>query len=134
MTEPETAAPRRAAPIAGWVLSVLLAALLSMSAAAKFTAWEGKAEAFAKLGWAVEPMHTIGVVEVVVTLLFLFPPTSFFGAVLLTGYLGGATATHVRVDDHFFMPVLIGVLVWVALGLRNPRVFAVAFGLKPTTP
>ncbi|MEZ6064961.1 MAG: DoxX family protein [Planctomycetaceae bacterium] len=111
--------------LAGWVLSGLLAAMLIVaSAGGKFTEWEGKAEAFTKLGWSTEVMLLIGYVEVVVTLLFLIPRTSFLGAILLTAYLGGATATHVRVDDAFYMPIVIGVLVWIALGLRNPVIFA----------
>lgn len=113
--------------IAGWILSALIAALLGISATMKLTEWEGKAEAFGKLGYTVEVMSAIGMVEVIVTLLFLIPWTSFFGAVLLTGYLGGATASHVRIDEPWFMPVAVGVLVWVALGLRRPGVFPMAF-------
>lgn len=114
--------------IAGWVLSGLLAVLLIVgSASGKFTEWEGKAEMFAKLGWTTEVMVKIGVVEVTSAILLLIPRTSFLGAILLTGYLGGATATHVRVGDPFYMPVIIGVVVWIALGLRDPRIFCLAF-------
>ena len=49
---------------------------------------------------------------------------SILGAILLTGYLGGATATHVRVGDPFVMPVVVGVVVWLALFLREPRLRA----------
>jgi hypothetical protein len=73
-------------------------------------------------------MTKIGVVEVVITILFLIPQTSFIGAILLTGYLGGATVTHVRLGDSFVVPVVIGVLVWIALGLRNPAIFCLARG------
>ncbi len=66
----------------------------------------------------------------IITLLFLIPRTAFIGAVLLTAYLGGATVVHVRIGEPFFFPVIIGVLVWVALGLRQPQVFRVAFGLN----
>ena len=122
--------------IAGWIFSALIAALLlGPSAGSKLTEWEGKAEAFGKLGYTVEVMFAIGVVEVIVTLLFLIPRTAFFGAVLLTAYLGGATASHVRVEENWFMPVIIGVLVWVALGLRKPGVFAMALGgAQPKAP
>ncbi|RCS56048.1 DoxX family protein [Bremerella cremea] len=94
----------------------------------KFTQWEGKAEMFAKMGWTEEVMFTIGIVEVAIAVLFLIPQTAFVAAILLTGYLGGAVATHVRVDDPFFFPILIGVLVWVALGLRQPVIFRLAIG------
>ncbi|WP_261341587.1 DoxX family protein [Bremerella cremea] len=115
--------------IAGWVLSGLLAAFLIIaSGMGKFTQWEGKAEMFAKMGWTEEVMFTIGIVEVAIAVLFLIPQTAFVAAILLTGYLGGAVATHVRVDDPFFFPILIGVLVWVALGLRQPVIFRLAIG------
>lgn len=115
--------------IVGWGLSGLLAAFLILaSASGKFTEWEGKAEMFGKLGFTTEVMFQIGVVEVLIAILFLIPRCAFWGAILLTGYLGGATVTHVRVGDPFFMPILIGVLVWVALGLRDPRIFSLALG------
>lgn len=114
--------------MAGWVLSGLLSAFLILaSAGGKFTEWEGKAEMFEHIGYSADVIFKIGVVEVIVSILFLIPRTGFLGAVLLTAYLGGATATHVRVGDAFFMPILIGVVVWVALGLRDARVFAMAF-------
>tara|TARA_R110002072_G_scaffold145460_1_gene291928 strand:+ start:70579 stop:70983 length:405 start_codon:yes stop_codon:yes gene_type:complete len=119
--------------IAGWVLSSLLAALLIVgSASGKFTEWEGKADMFAKLGWSAEVMFRIGLVEVACAILFLIPRTSFVAAILLTGYLGGATATHIRVGDPFHMPVIIGVVVWTSLGLRDPRIFSAAFQKQPS--
>jgi uncharacterized membrane protein YphA (DoxX/SURF4 family) len=115
--------------IAGWVLSVLLSAfLLVASAPGKFVEWEGKAEMFQHFGYSTELMTKIGVVEVVLSVLFLIPRTAFIAALLLTAYLGGATATHVRVGDAFFMPIVIGVVMWIAYGLRRPDVFALALG------
>lgn len=115
--------------IVGWVLSVLLAMLLiGPSAMGKFVEWEGKEEAFAKMGFTTDLMLKIGVVEVIVAILFLIPRTAFVGTILLTGYLGGATVTHLRVADPFFMPVVIGVIAWIAMGLRRPEVFRLAFG------
>jgi uncharacterized membrane protein YphA (DoxX/SURF4 family) len=126
--EPEVAMSK--AKIAGWILSILLAGLLiGASASGKFVDWEGKEAMFAKSGFTIELMFYIGIVEVVITLLFLIPPTAFIGAILLTGYLGGATVTHLRVGDPFIMPVIVGIVVWIALGLRDSRVFALAFGL-----
>lgn len=114
--------------IAGWVLSALIAAfLIVVSAVGKFTEWEGKAEMFAKMGWTEDVMFKIGIVEVAVAILFLIPQTAFIGAILLTAYLGGAVATHVRLQEPFYMPIVIGILTWVALGLRDPRVFTNAF-------
>lgn len=117
--------------IFGWVLSVLIALfLIGISASGKFTQWEGKAEMFAKMGWTEEVMVKIGIVEVAIAILFLIPRTSFVAAILLAAYMGGATATHVRVGEPFFFPIMIGVLVWVALGLREPDVFRLAFASK----
>jgi hypothetical protein len=114
-------------------LSVLLSAfLLLASAPGKFVEWEGKAEMFEKFGYSTDVMTKIGVVEVILAVLFLIPRTGFIAAILLTGYLGGATATHVRVGDQFFMPIVIGVLVWIAYGLRRPDVFSLAIGAPST--
>ena len=115
--------------ITGWILSVLIALfLIRVSATGKFTQWGGKAEMFANIGWNEDVMFKIGVVEVTVALLFLIPRTSFVAAILLAAYLGGATSTHVRVGEPFFFPIIIGILAWVALGLRNPDVFRLALG------
>jgi hypothetical protein len=120
--------------LAGWILSALIALfLIFASASGKFTEWEGKDEMFAKMGWGKEVMFKIGIVEVAAAILFLIPHTAFIGAILLSAYLGGAVATHVRINDHFFFPIIIGVLVWVALGLRDSRVFANAF-TRPSQP
>jgi len=109
--------------ITGWVLSGLIVAFLIFSASGKFMDWEGKEEMFTKMGWGVDVMVTIGVVEVLVGIVFLIPRISVIGAILVTAYLGGATATHVRLGDSFYFPIVLGALVWVALALRDPIVF-----------
>ena len=115
--------------ITGWVLSVLISLfLIFASASGKFTEWEGKAEMFAKMGWSEEVMVKIGIVEVAIAVLFLIPRTAFVAAILLAAYLGGATATHVRAGEAFFFPIIIGVVAWIALGLRQPDVFRLALG------
>lgn len=120
--------------IVGWVLSVLIVVfLVGVSAMGKFTDWEGKEEMFTKMGFTSELMWGIGILEVVCAILYIVPRGVFLGAILLTGYLGGATVTHVRVGDPYAMPVVMGVLLWVALGLRQPEVFQLAFGL-PSAP
>jgi len=82
---------------------------------------------FSKMGWSNEVMFKIGVVEVAIAILFLIPRTAFIGAILLSAYLGGAVATHVRVGDSFVPPIVIAVVMWIALGLRDKRVFELAF-------
>jgi hypothetical protein len=78
-------------------------------------------EGFAKLGYAENLTLGIGIVELICTGAYVIPRTSVLGAILLTGYLGGATATHVRVGDPFLGPVVLGVLVWLGLYLRDAR-------------
>ena len=115
--------------LTGWILSVLLALFLGVvSAMGKFTEWEGKAQMFEKMGFTTDLMSKIGILEVIITILFIIPRTGFLGAILLTGYLGGAQVTHLRVGDGNFFPVILGVLIWVALGLRNPTIFKLALG------
>ncbi|HEX5322549.1 MAG TPA: DoxX family protein [Capsulimonadaceae bacterium] len=84
-------------------------------------------EAGAKLGYPASTMFGIGVALLACTALYAFPRTSILGAVLLTGYLGGAVATHVRVQDGAFnilFPVIFGAIVWSGLYLRDSRVRA----------
>jgi hypothetical protein len=116
----------------GWILSALLAAFLILaSGVPKFIEWEGKEAIMSKLGWSTQTILYIGVVEIAVALLFLIPRTAFLGAILLTGYLGGATATHVRIADPFIFHIILGVIAWVALGLRDRRIFTLVFAKKP---
>ncbi len=123
----------KAARITGWILSALVAALLlGPSAMGKFLDWEGKEEAFAKSGFTTDQMFGIGIVEVIVAILFLIPRTSFVGAILLAGYLGGATVTHLRIGEPFFVPVIVGIVAWVGLGLRRRGIFRMALGGDPT--
>ena len=82
-------------------------------------------EGTARLGYPTSLVLPIGVVALVCTFLYAIPRTSILGAVLLTGYLGGATATQVRVQDPwFFFPVAIGVMVWAGPFLTDERLRA----------
>ena len=82
-------------------------------------------ESFARLGIPDHLAVTIGVLELICLAIYLIPRTAILGAVLLTGYLGGAIMLHVRVGDplfsHILFPVYIGALLWVGLYLRAPR-------------
>lgn len=85
-------------------------------------------EAGAALQWPIERMPLVGTILLICTVIHIIPRTAVLGAVLLTGYLGGAIASHVRVDNplfsHTLFPVYIAVLVWLGLYLRDPRVKA----------
>jgi hypothetical protein len=81
-------------------------------------------EATMQLGYQESAILPIGIVLVICTVLYLLPVTSVLGAILLTGYLGGAVATQVRADQTAFaivFPVIIGVLIWGGLCLRDYR-------------
>ena len=108
----------------GRVISALPVLLLLMSAVMKFIKPPGMAEGLAKIGWTEDQMLTLGILELACTIVYLIPQTSVLGAILLTGYLGGATATHVRVGDPWFATVIAGVLVWLGLFLRDARLRA----------
>lgn len=112
--------------ICGWALTILLALLLTFSAVMKFLRPPEMIEQFESvLGYPARLAVPIGVVELLCVVLFLIPRTAALGAVLLTGYLGGAIATHVRIGDQFITPVIVGVVVWLALFMRDPRVRAI---------
>lgn len=105
----------------GWIITVLLALLLIFSGTIKLINPPGMEEEIERLGYPEGAMFYIGIVELICAILYLIPRTSVLGAVLLTGYLGGATATHVRIDDPFISPVIVGICVWLGLYLRDPR-------------
>lgn len=125
--EGATAPVSKAALWGGRVMSALPVLMLLFSVSGKFLKPPAVVEGFARLGYAESTALGLGILELGCTLVYLLPRTSILGAILLTGYLGGATATHVRVGDPFSMyiiPVILGVLVWGGLFLREPRVRA----------
>jgi hypothetical protein len=108
----------------GRVISVLIMLFLLFDSGIKVMRLAPAMEANARLGYPASTVLPIGIVELICVVLFVVPRTSILGAILLTGYLGGATATQVRLQDPwFFFPVVIGVLVWGGLFLRDPRLF-----------
>lgn len=78
------------------------------------------------LGWTIDSMFGIGVLQLVLLVVYLVPRTSVLGAILWVGYLGGAVATHVRIDNplfsHVLFPTYIAALLWAGLWLRDPRI------------
>ena len=111
--------------IIGWILTGLVGLfMIGASGIPKFIDWPGKAEMMDHLGISLALLPTLGVLEIAVTVLYLIPRTSFLGAILLTGYLGGAIATHVRIGDPFIGPIILGVMIWLGLYLRDARLRA----------
>lgn len=112
----------------GRVISGLVVLFLLFDSVGKFLKPAPVVEGTIKLGYPESAILGLGVVLTACTILYAFPLTSILGAILLTGYLGGAVATHVRVGDPLFsqllFPVYVGVLLWLGLYLRDGRLRA----------
>ena len=96
---------------AGWIISVLPVLMLLMSGVMKWVKPDFVVDSFRDLGWPESLALCLGILEISCTVVYLIPRTSVLGAILLTGYLGGATATHVRIGEPFYTPVILGALV-----------------------
>ena len=111
----------------GRVLSALVVAFMAMDATMKLMVMPIVVETGKTLGWGPGTAFPLGIILLVSTLLYAIPQTSVLGAILLTGYLGGAEATHMRVGSPAFSYAFgagLGVMVWGGLFLRDPRVRA----------
>ena len=109
---------------AGRIISALPVLMLLFSGVMKLMKPAFLVQELARLGYPEGLTLGIGILEIACTVVYGIPRTSILGAILLTGYLGGATATHVRIGDPFFVPVVLGVLVWGGLYLRDDRLRA----------
>lgn len=110
--------------ITGWVLSGLLAVPFVPSAYFKIAQPEGFVEEWSKTYPAGSALP-LGVIELTMFVLYLIPKTRYLGGLLMLAYLGGAVATHVHArDGMFFVPVLVGVIAWLGLYLRDRRLRA----------
>jgi hypothetical protein len=106
----------------GRVLSALPVLMMLFSAFLKFRAPPEVVKAFTgQFGYPAQTLMWLGVVELSCAVIYAIPQTAVLGAVLVTAYLGGAVATHVRVSDVWFAPVVLGILAWIGLYLREPR-------------
>ncbi len=110
----------------GYVIGVLPCLLLLFSGTMKLIQPAGLADNFAKIGWPAKYALPLGLVEITCTLLYLFPRTAYLGAILLTGYMGGAIATHARLGESFFVQCALGVMLWGGLYLRDARLRVLA--------
>jgi hypothetical protein len=111
----------------GRVLSILVSLLFISSAAFKFIDGPQVKEGFAHLGLPERMMLPLGILELACVVIYLIPQTAVIGAILLTGYLGGAILTHWRIGEPVYSQILIGIVVWLGLYLREDR-------LRPLMP
>jgi hypothetical protein len=123
-----SAVPSSSRVLAGRLVTALPVLFLAFDTAIKLVGIEPVVESFRELGYPVSLARGIGLLELVCLSFYLAPRTAPIGAVLLTGYLGGAVATHVRVESpllsHTLFPIYVGALLWLGLYLRDRRVRA----------
>lgn len=106
----------------GRVLSALPVALMAFSAVLKLLKPAPVLQSFAHAGYPESLLVVLGIIELLCCMVYVIPRTAIVGAILMTGYLGGATATNVRVGDpSWIITVTLGVLVWAGLYLRDAR-------------
>ena len=126
-TSPSGSVSRRAL-WAGRIMSGFAVLFLGFDATMKLLLVAEAVQGTEQLGWPVSVIRPLGIVQAVCLLAYLWPPSAVLGAVLWTGYLGGAIATHVRVGDplfsHVLFPVYVALFLWGGLWLRDRRVRA----------
>lgn len=121
----ETVPASRSARWVGRILSGLVIVFLMVDGAIKLVPWPIVTETMDRMGYGSSDtlMRGLGAITIVCTVLYAIPPTSILGAILLTGYLGGAIASHVRIDSPLFTHTLfglyLGLMVWGGLWLRD---------------
>ena len=111
----------------GRVISILVSLVFLFSATFKFIDGPQVKEGFEHLGLPERMMLPLGILELACVIVYLIPATSILGAILLTGYLGGAILTHWRIGEPVYTQIILGILVWLGLWLREGR-------LKPLIP
>jgi hypothetical protein len=121
------------ARLAGRILSGLAIAFLTFDVAIKLIPNKMATEGTLALGWQAHHVPIIGTLGLICLILYVIPRTAPVGAILWTGYLGGAIATHLRIDNplfsHILFPTYVAALIWGGLYLRDPRVRAL---IRPT--
>lgn len=119
---------QRGRRIAGIVCTSVAALFLALDTVLKVLVLKAAVEGTASLGYPAHTVFWIGGLEMVCLALYLLPQTSVLGAVLMTGYLGGAVASHVRIESplltHTVFPVYVALFLWAGLYLREPRLRA----------
>ena len=112
-------------PVAGWIVTWVVGLFLLVDGGARLAGFAPYVEGLTKFGYAASLAPAIALALLIPTILMLIPRTAILGTILVTGYLGGATATQVRVGDAWYLfPVMLGALSWLGLYLRDARLRA----------
>ena len=120
----ETTVPSKAARITGWIMTILPSLPFAFSGVMKLAHPPALDEGFIHLQSPVAWAFKLGVLELACLTVYLIPRTAVMGAILLTGYLGGAMLTHLRIGEQAVTHVIFGVILWGGLWLRDPRLRA----------
>jgi hypothetical protein len=105
----------------GWAISILVSLMFVFSASMKLMGGPELAKGMEHLELAKIPITPLSILELTCVAVYLISPTSVLGAILLTGYLGGAILTHWRVGDMFVVHIVLGMLIWLGIYLREDR-------------
>ena len=115
---------KKGSRIAGWIISILAILFMLFDVFGKLTKPEAVVKGTMQLGYPESLITPIGIILLICTILYAIPRTSLLGAVLLTGYFGGAVASNFRVENPLFsntlFPIYFAILVWAGVYLRNP--------------
>ncbi len=114
-------APGKRTVLTGRIISVLCVLFCLFDAISKLVKESHSMKGSVELGWPESGVQGIGVLLLVCTIIYIIPRTAILGAILLTGYMGGAVAIMVRVGAPFYFPVLFGILIWAGLFLRYEK-------------
>jgi uncharacterized membrane protein YphA (DoxX/SURF4 family) len=105
----------------GWALSILAALLFLFSAFMKFKGGPELDQGMAHLGLPASMVLPLGILELTCVVIYLIPATSVLGAILLAGYVGGTIVTCWRSGDPFIINIVLGIVLWLGIYLREPR-------------
>ncbi|MGH9715278.1 MAG: DoxX family protein [Candidatus Acidiferrales bacterium] len=110
----------------GWIVSLWPVFVVGMSATWKLTGNPGYVAEFARIGWPASALTLLACLQLGCIILFLIPPTAVLGAVLLTGYLGGAVAAYTRIGQPYpiLVPLSTSMIAWLGIWLRDGRLRA----------
>jgi hypothetical protein len=117
----------RGARITGWIISALIGLFMLFDGGAKVAKFPPYVKGTVAAGFSESLVVPLGILALVCIILYLIPRTAILGAILMAAYFGGATATHVRLGQPFYFPVVFGILTWLGLYLREAR-------LRPLIP
>lgn len=128
-------ARRKKVPVwIGRAISALVTLAFVASGVMKLVGGEELKKGIAHLGLSESIVLPLAILELTCAAIYLIPATSVLGAILLTGYLGGAILSHWRVGDPFYGPVIIGIFVWLGVALRDDRLWKLIPIRRPNAP